>query len=430
MDFEDPLSRIALALGIGLLIGLERGWRTREAEPGSRTAGIRTFAISGLLGGVTGAIAQALGNVSGIASAIAFAAGFATYAAVITIFTLEENRADGTFSATTAIAGMLTFALGVYAVLGNVLIDAATAVAAAGLLASREQLHGWIKKITWPELRSGLVLLAMTALALPVMPNQPIGPFGGVNLREVWIIAIVLAAVSFAGYAAIKYFGASRGILISAAVGGLVSSTAVTITNARRAAAGEGSPRILAGGVAMATAVSFARVLAIAAALQPRLLITMGPALAAAVVTAVVIAVVSAFRQTEPGQPPHKMEFRNPFEFWSVIGFAISLGLIIVLGRAVGETFGPAGAIVGAIVVGFADVDSVTVTLAQMSPDPLLITSAAYAVLAAVASNTASKVVIGALIGRGWFATEIAVMVLLCSTAAGVILGLTLLVAG
>jgi uncharacterized membrane protein (DUF4010 family) len=93
--------------------------------------------------------------------------------------------------------------------------------------------------------------------------------------------------------------------------------------------------------------------------------------------------------------------------------------------RRVGATFGPAGALIGAIVVGFADVDSVTVTLAQMSPDPLLITSAAHAVLAAVASNTASKVVIGALIGRGWFAVEIGAMAALCFVAAGAALGLT-----
>jgi uncharacterized membrane protein (DUF4010 family) len=183
---------------------------------------------------------------------------------------------------------------------------------------------------------------------------------------------------------------------------------------------------MLAGGVAVATAVSFTRALAIAAALQPNLLITIGPALTGAAITAVAIAVLSAFRQIEPRQ--QKMEFRNPFDFWSVIGFAISLGVIIVLGRAVGEAFGPKGAIVGAIIVGLVDVDSVTVTLAQMSPTPLAITSAAYAILAAVASNTASKVAIGALIGRGWFAAEIAVMALLCSVAAAGILGLTLLV--
>jgi uncharacterized membrane protein (DUF4010 family) len=171
------------------------------------------------------------------------------------VFCREENKAEETFSATTAIAGMLTFALGAYAVVGDERIAAAAAVAAAGLLAIREELHGLVEKITWPELRSGLLLLAMTFIALPIMPADPIGPFGGVNPREVWIIAIVLACVSFIGYAAVKYLGARPGVLLAAAAGGLVSSTAVTVANARRAATNEGSPQLLAAGVSVATAV-------------------------------------------------------------------------------------------------------------------------------------------------------------------------------
>ena len=104
----------------------------------------------------------------------------------------------------------------------------AAAVATAALLALREKLHGWVTALTWPELRSGLVLLAMTFIALPLVPDDPVGPFGGVNPREIWLIAIVLAGVSFLGYAAVKYFGARHGVLLAAAAGGLVSSTAVT----------------------------------------------------------------------------------------------------------------------------------------------------------------------------------------------------------
>jgi uncharacterized membrane protein (DUF4010 family) len=173
MDLEQSLSRLALALGIGLLIGLERGWRMRQAESGARAAGIRTFAISGLLGGIAGAIAVTAG---GVAGAIVFAAGFFAYAAVITVFSREENNAAGTFSATTAVAGMLTFALGVYAVLGDMRVAAAAAVTATAILALREELHGWVEKITWPELRSGLVLLAMTFIALPIVPSDRTAP--------------------------------------------------------------------------------------------------------------------------------------------------------------------------------------------------------------------------------------------------------------
>jgi len=281
MDLEDQISRMALALGIGLLMGLERGWRTREAAPGSRAAGIRTFAISGLLGGTFGAIAGAPGTALSTAGAILLAVGFATYAAVIAAFCYTENRADKTFSATTPIAAMLTFALGAYALIGSIWVATASGVAATAILAAREELHGWVAQITWPELRSGLVLLAMTCIALPVMPTDPVGPYGGVNPREVWIIAIVLACVSFLAYVAVKYFGA-QGVLLAGALGGLVSSTAVTIDSARRAAAREGTPDLLTASVAIASAVMFLRVIVIVAALKPVLLGLIAPALTCA----------------------------------------------------------------------------------------------------------------------------------------------------
>ena len=284
MDFPDLILRVGLALGIGLLIGLERGWRTREEKAGSRAAGIRTFAVSGLLGGVIGALGLALGGTGG---GLLVGLGFAGYSAVMAVFFREENRADKTFSATTLVAAMATFALGAYAVLGDTHVAAALAVAAAVILALREPIHGWVERITWPELRSGLVLLAMTFIALPIMPDRAIGPFDGVNPRQVWIIAIVLAAVSFVGYAAVKYFGAGRGILLAGAAGGLASSTAVTVMNARHAAAGEGAPRLLAAGVALASAIMFVRVAAIVIAINPSLLPWVTPPLIAAAAVAV-----------------------------------------------------------------------------------------------------------------------------------------------
>src|SRR5262245_46477452 len=427
MDFEQLISRVALSLGIGLLIGLERGWRTREAEPGQRAAGVRTFAITGLLGGAVGAIARTTqGGVTSVGGALIVAAGFVAYAAAMTIFSLEANRSAGTYSATTAIAGMLTFVLGAYALVGDMRIAAAAAVGASIILATRETLHAWLTKITWPELRSALVLLAMTFVALPILPDDRVGPFGGVNPREVWIIAIVLACVSFAGYVAVKALGASRGVLIAAAVGGIVSSTAVTVTNARRAATGEKASNLLAAGVAVATAVSFLRVLAIAAALQPRILLHLGPALVAAAIAAVAVAALMVFRTPATKQPEHELQFRNPFGFWSVIGFAIFLGLITVLGRAAGESFGAPGAVASAILVGIADVDSVTVSMARLMPNPLTPDQAVYAILAGVASNTVSKIAIGAVIGRGWFAAKIALMALICLAVGAVVLGLSL----
>ena len=417
MDIEDLLSRFAVALGVGLLIGLERGWKTREADSGTRTAGIRTFAISGLLGGVLGALGQAAGGGAGLVLGL----GFAAYAAVFTVFCREENLQTGTFSATTAIAGMVTFALGAYALVGDLTIAAAAAVATAGVLAMRETLHDWVERITWPELRSALVLLAMTFIVLPIMPDDPIGPFGGVHLRQVWLIAIVLAGASFVGYLAVKYFGASRGVLLAAAAGGLVSSTAVTASNARRAAAGEGAPRLLAAGVSIASAISFARVVAIVAALNPRLLVLVGPPLVAAMIVAVGFAIVWVYGQDDDREAK-RVEFRNPFGFWSVVGFALLLGAIIVIGRLLGEHLGTTGAVIGAAALGLADVDAVTVSMARLAPQPLDVHSASYAILAAVASNMMNKLALAAVIGRGRFALHVAAMSLAAIAAAGAVL--------
>jgi uncharacterized membrane protein (DUF4010 family) len=290
-------------------------------------------------------------------------------------------------------------------------------VAATALLAMRESLHDWVKSLTWPELRSGLILLAMTFIALPVVPDDPVGPFGGVNPREIWLIAIVLAGVSFLGYAAVKYFGERHGVLLAAAAGGLVSSTAVTLANARRAAAGEGVPRVLAAGVSLAAAVSFVRVLAIATVLQPSLLVLIAPPLVAATVVAVGLAVFWVYWHAD-GEGGHTaVKLRNPFGFWSVVGLALAMGAIVLLGRFLNDYFGSSGAIIGAATLGLFDVDAVTVSMSRLVPQPLSLRDGTFAILAAVASNTVSKLAIGASLGRGRFALDIALMSVLAAAA-------------
>lgn len=417
MDIVDLLSHFAVALGIGLLIGIERGWRTRDERPGSRTAGVRTFTIIGLLGGTAGVLAEAAGRPLTLTGGIVLGLCFAAFAVTFALMCRDENLADKKYSATTAIAGMLTFALAAYAMVGDMRTAGAAAVATVCVLASREPLHDWLSRIKEREIRSALILLAMTFIALPMIPDEPIGPFGGVNPHEIWIIAIVLAGVSFAGYVAVKTLGSRHGTMLAAAAGGLVSSTAVTASNARRAAAGEGTARLLGAGVALATAVSFARVIAIVAALKPELLKLIAPALTAAIVVAVAWALIAAYWRGGRDEQDQTVEFKNPFAFWAVVGFAVLLAAIVLVGRALGENLGAAGAIVGALALGLADVDSVTVSMSRLTPQPLSLHDAALAILAAVVSNNFSKTAIGAVVGRGAFALEIGAMAFLCLIA-------------
>lgn len=418
----DLLTRLTLSFGIGLLFGLERGWDTREAKEGSRTAGVRTFTLAALLGGLVGALARDSAAELSVGGGILLGTAFAAFSVVFAVFSRDENRASGKFSATTTVAGLLTFVLGAYAVIGDERIAAASAVAAVAILLFREGLHGWVARITRVELESGLVLLAMTFIALPVVPNRAVGPLGGINPREIWVIAILLAAVSFSAYIAVKWLGERRGTILAAGLGGLVSSTAVTLANARRAAAGEGTPRLLVAGAAVATAISFLRVTFLVAALKPTLVLHTAPALVSAALIAGLwgLAATYASRAKGDGAP---VSFRNPFAFWSVLGIAAAMGGLILLGRLIHQHFGATGTIAGAATVGLVDVDAITVAITRLIPEPTPRTAAA-AILAGVASNTLSKVAIAAVIARGSFARQLAVIALSCLLAGALVLWL------
>lgn len=228
MDTIDLFQRLALALAIGLLVGIERGWREREGPSGSRVAGIRTFALIGLLGGIWGALYPVTGGPALGFGALGFAIGF-------TVFQWRESVAENNFSATALIAGLVTFALGVYAVLGNMAAAGAAGVVTFALLAEREALHEFLKKVTWQELRAALLLLAMSFVLLPILPNEPVDPWGAINPYVLWLMTILIAAISYGGYIATRLAGARRGLFYAGAVGGLISSTTVTLVYSQRA---------------------------------------------------------------------------------------------------------------------------------------------------------------------------------------------------
>jgi uncharacterized membrane protein (DUF4010 family) len=190
LNADTTIARLALALAIGLLVGLERGWRERGEPAGSRTAGIRTYGATGLLGGVVAALAAALSAPS------IMVAGFVSFAAIFAWFKYREDRHDESYSVTAVVAAVLVFALGALAVVGDYRAAAAGGAILAGLLASRETLHGALRKLTWVELRSAIVLAVMTAVILPLLPDRTIDPWGGFNPRQVWFFTVLTAALS------------------------------------------------------------------------------------------------------------------------------------------------------------------------------------------------------------------------------------------
>ncbi|MCW8928485.1 MAG: MgtC/SapB family protein, partial [Gammaproteobacteria bacterium] len=211
--------RLAVALAIGLLIGIERGWHEREAGEGRRIAGLRTFGIIGLLGAVSGLLADELGE-------LLLAATFIAFAALVIAAHVLESREDRDFGMTTPVAALLTFTLGTLAALGYTAVAGATAVVTATLLGLKPLLHRWIEQMEQRELYAIFKMLMISVVLLPILPNQGYGPWQALNPYEIWWMVVLIAGISFAGYFAVKIAGSRRGLVITGLFGGLASSTA------------------------------------------------------------------------------------------------------------------------------------------------------------------------------------------------------------
>lgn len=379
------LVRLGLALAIGLLVGLERGWRERDAPDRSRTAGIRTYGISGLLGGTFAALAESLDAVS------VLVAGFLGFAAVFALYKAREAAHDDDFSVTGVVAGLGVFALGALAVSGDYQAAAAGGAALAGILASRQLLHGLLKRLTWVELRSALILSVMTAIVLPLLPNRPIDPWGGLNPWEIWFFTVLTASISYFGYIAVRIFGTTRGLIVSALGGAIVSSTAVTLALCRTANS-NGDTAPLAGAALLAAMVSAVRVCLVVGVVEPRVLASMGlPALGAAVGFGVCGGFLM-IRQAHPAKV--EMPARSPFDLGALLIFALAFSVVATVNAAFAGHVGTRGLIATSAVSGLLDVDVATLSALRLVETIVTPDAAGRAVLAALTVNSIGKVVL------------------------------------
>ncbi|MFN8830567.1 MAG: MgtC/SapB family protein [Labrys sp. (in: a-proteobacteria)] len=415
MTPQDALFRLGLALAIGLLVGLERHWRERDAAPGQRTAGLRTYGLSGLLGGVAGLLATSFPPDAAIAGAVILCGCLAAYAAALIVFKRAEAEQDDTFSVTGVVAGLLVFALGATAVMGDPMVAAAAGVTATALLASREVLHGLLRRITWEELRSAIIILVMTFVALPLVPRVPIGPFGGIDVAEIWTLAIMMAVVAYVGYLAVRLFGMRRGLLLGGALGGLASSTAVTLTFARRSSTGEAPSGALAAGAACAGAVSVMRIGTLALVLSPTLLADLLPALIGAVAGWLAVALALSVRARPTGEPI-KTPLSNPFDLPVILRFTLLIAIASFAVKAGVAMLGAESLVPLAAIAGLADADAVILSITRAPPSEVATRLVATAVAAAIAADITAKTLYAVVLGERRFKL---LYVLAAATAVG-----------
>ena len=395
MDEIELFQRLGVALAIGLLFGLERGWHTRDEAEGERTAGLRTFALTGLLGGICGWLTQFNGPVF-----LAFAFLALTGLVALSYWVQIRGRDDDDLGLTTEVALLLAFALGAAALLGNMAVAAASTVVGAALLSLKPVLHGWVARIRRVELFAVVQLAMISVVVLPLLPRGGFGPGAILNPYELWWAVVLVAGISFLGYAAMRAAGARVGAVITGIFGGLASSTSTTLALSRLVRGDRGLGPMLAIGVVLAGSVTFLRVLVVGTIFSPALLDVL--ALPLGVMAAVGFGgagylTLSARKKREPDCDFEGVS--NPLALGTALFFGAVLVVVLLGTYYLQLWFGEGGVYVAAAVSGLTDVDALTISVARLSRGDIALSSAATAIVIAVSVNTIVKGAIAMIIG-------------------------------
>ena len=388
INWADEALRIGAAVAAGLLIGIERGWTQRGQRAGTRVAGVRTFTLLGLaggLGGLLGAKGQTL--VAGCIAASAAALLVAGY------FKRLQEKPD----ATTPVAALATLAVGFLAGSGSAGLAVSAAAVAVLVLAMREELHGFVAKLDEHDVKA-LARFAVIALGvLPFLPNEPMGPYGAWNPWKLWWVVVLVTGFSFMAYVANRLFGARRGTISTALIGGAYSSTAVTQSLAQRLGSNEAGGAEAAG-IALATAVMYLRVIALVAFLAPRILpsfvlVVLGPLLAA---WAAGWWLYRKAPKCEGPSPPG-----NPIALLPALGFLLFVAAAAVVARWAEGRFGEQGIAVLLLIMGSMDVDAAIVTAGGLPPQAIAAELAALALGGTILANMFVKLGVTLAYARG-----------------------------
>jgi len=414
----DVLLDLASALAIGLLIGAERGWSARDILDTRLSAGIRTFGLIGLLGGLATLLAGHFG-------ALAWLGMLLGVIVLATAAYLIDRRDDRDPGLTSEVALLLTFLLGSLALAHSRLLAGSCAVVVALLLSLKEPMHSGLKRLSADELSGALKLLFISLVLLPALPNQGYGPWQVFNPYVTWWMVVLIAGLGFVAYVAIRLVGTRHGLLLTALLGSVVSSTAMTLTLARLHGRRE-LHALLACGLLGTSALVFPRVLLEVALINPPLVTGLLWPLAAATLVYALGALYwwqRANSSTLPAdaEPPLK----NPFEFGPALRFALLLALILLLVEIARRELGDVGVYLVAALSGLTDADAITLSLSRSALSELQPQVATRGIALAVISNSLIKGVLIALIGGPRLA-----LMTLPPMAAGLALGLALVFVG
>lgn len=399
----------AIALAIGALIGVER--EMRKADNGVReVGGIRTFVLFSQIGALAAWLSRRLDSPWPIALAV-----LGVTILVAASFAVLHRRVEGDEDAglTTEAAAVVTTLLGAVAVSGYPELAGALGILTAALLAFKRPIHGLVGRLDVQELYAGLKLLIATFIVLPLLPDEPLDPWGALNPRELWLLVVLISSLSLIGYVAVRWLGPGRGTALTGLFGGLTSSTAVTLTFARRSheAGGAAQSDLLAAGIALAWSVMFARVLievtVVHRPLLPSLLVPQLAMLAVAVIAAVIL----YRRSHDVAREAQDVALQNPFSLTAAIKFAAVFALVLLAVALVQRWWpGGSGELVLAALAGLTDVDAITLSMATFARDGGDATVATRAITIATFTNTIVKCGLVVALGGAGLRTRLGIV--------------------
>jgi uncharacterized membrane protein (DUF4010 family) len=394
-EFLTLFWRVLVAMGVGLLFGLERGWHQRGLAEGQRAAGIRTFTLVGMAGGLAAAL-EAHAGLTLLAIALVLLS-------VLVLFLVYENWRAGFRGVTTEVALLLAFLLGATAGFGELALAGSLGVLAVLVLGYKQPLHSLLDKLRQDELLAVLKLLVLSLVLLPVLPDQGYGPYDAINPYQLWWLVVLVAGISSAGYFAMRLFGADKGMLATALFGGIVSSTAVTVALARRAKTNPEIAAPAAGAALLASAVIGPRLaLLIYVVAEPLLARLAWPLLGLLIGSLAASFLLWRGRTAKAEDLP----LGNPFELGPALKFGLLLAIVMVAAEALPRWLGEGGVVAVGALAGMADVDAITLSLAgKVDEGGLGAGIATWGVLAAIGANTLVKSGLGWALGGtpfGW----------------------------
>ena len=409
---SDLFLDLAIALGLGLLIGLQK----ERAE--SPLAGLRTFGLVALAGGVAAVAAEHATVWIIVAGLVAVVALMITGNWMLAVG--DDPHADP--GQTTEMAVVVTYLIGAITVLGPTELGVVVGAVTAMLLHMRDELHSWVDRLTDADVRAIMQFVVISLIVLPVLPSETYGPYDVINPRQVWWMVVLIVGLNLVGYGAYRMLGARAGTVLSGVLGGVVSSTATTVGYARHTAGQEGREGTAVVVVWIASGVVFIRLMVEIGATAPELLRVAAAPLAIMLAVYVAVAALIWRSATAPGDLP--IDPGNPTELRPAILVGALYAVVRVLVAAAQDWAGGAGLFIAAAVSGLTDVDALTLSTSRLVATERLDAGTGWRlILTAAVSNMVFKLLLASVMGSRAFALRFGRL-----TALGVGAGVALIV--